>query len=64
GLDLRGAALRVAPAPATAAVVAALREHVAGPGPDRYLAPEIEHAVRLTGDGTLLAAARAVTEIR
>ncbi|UTT61359.1 histidine ammonia-lyase [Microcella humidisoli] len=64
GLDLRCAALGVAPAPATAAVVTALREHVDGPGPDRYLAPEIEHAVRLTRDGTLLAAARAVTEIR
>ncbi|WP_439565726.1 histidine ammonia-lyase [Microcella sp.] len=63
-LDLRCAALGVAPAPATAAVVTALREHVAGPGPDRYLAPEIEHAVRLTHDGTLLTAARAVTEIR
>ena len=63
GLDLRCAALGVAPAPATAAVVAALREHVDGPGPDRYLAPEIEHAVRLTYDGTLLAAARAVTPI-
>lgn len=64
GLDLRCAALGPAPAPVTAAVVAALRQHVDGPGPDRYLASEIEHAVRLTGDGTLLAAARAVTEIR
>ena len=64
GLDLRCAALGVEPAGATAAVVAALREHVPGPGPDRYLAPEIEHAVRLTHDGSLLAAARAVTEIR
>jgi histidine ammonia-lyase len=63
GLDLRCTALGVAPAPATAAVVRALREHVDGPGPDRYLAPEIEHAVRLTHDGTLLAAARAVTPI-
>ncbi|MBX9471877.1 histidine ammonia-lyase [Microcella sp.] len=63
GLDLRTAALGVDAAPATAAVVSALREHVAGPGPDRYLAPEIEHAVRLTHDGTLLAAARAVTPI-
>ena len=58
-LDLRG----LAPAATTQAVVAALREHVPGPGPDRYLAPEIEHAVRLTHDGTLLAAARAVTPI-
>jgi len=63
GLDLRCAALGVDAAPATAAVVRSLREHVDGPGPDRYLAPEIEHAVRLTHDGTLLAAARAVTEI-
>ena len=64
GLDLRCADLGVEPAAATKAVVTALREHVDGPGPDRYLAPEIEHAVRLTHDGTLLAAARAVTEIR
>jgi len=64
GLDLRTAALGVNAAPATAAVVRALRERVPGPGPDRYLAPEIEHAVRLTHDGTLLDAARAVTEIR
>jgi len=63
GLDLRCAALGVAPAATTAAVVAALREHVAGPGPDRYLAPEIEHAVRLTADGTLLTAARTVAAI-
>ena len=32
--------------PATGAVVAALRETAAGPGPDRFLAPEIEAAVR------------------
>ena len=63
GLDLRCTALEVSPAAATGAVVAALRVHVPGPGPDRYLAPEIDHAVRLTADGTLLAAARAVTEI-
>lgn len=63
GLDLRCAALGVTPARATAAVIVALRAHVAGPGPDRCLAPEIEHAVRLTRDGTLLAAARAVTTI-
>jgi histidine ammonia-lyase len=45
------------PAPATAAVVRALRERVAGPGPDRYLAPEIEAAVALVRDGSILAAA-------
>ncbi|WP_119729120.1 histidine ammonia-lyase [Thermomonospora amylolytica] len=49
------------PGPATAAVVAALRDHVPPPGPDRYLAPEIEAAVRLVQDGTLLAAAETVT---
>ncbi len=63
GLDLRSAAVGVRPAAATEAVVAALRAHIDGPGPDRYLAPEIEHAVRLTRDGSLLAAARAVTAI-
>jgi histidine ammonia-lyase len=49
------------PGPATAAVVAALRERVPPPGPDRYLAPEIESAVRLVQDGSLLAAAESVT---
>src|SRR3954447_9978748 len=57
-LDLRAP---VEPAAATAAVVAALRERVAGPGPDRYLAPEIEAAVALVADRTLLAAAESVT---
>jgi len=55
-LDLRG----LEPAPATAAVVAALRAEIEGPGPDRYLAPEIERAVALTHSGALLAAARSV----
>jgi histidine ammonia-lyase len=32
------------PAPATAAVIAALRETVPGPGPDRFLAPELASA--------------------
>ena len=45
------------PAPATGAVVHALRERVAGAGPDRYLAPEIEAAVVLVADDTLLVAA-------
>jgi histidine ammonia-lyase len=46
-----------APGPATAAVVQALRARVPGPGPDRYLAPEIEAAVELVAGGVLLAAA-------
>ncbi|TNY38529.1 histidine ammonia-lyase [Thermomonospora catenispora] len=49
------------PGPATGAVVAALREHVPGPGPDRHLAPEIDAAVRLVRDGALLTAAETVT---
>jgi histidine ammonia-lyase len=57
-LDLRAP---LQPAPATAAVVAALRERAAGPGPDRHLAPEIEAAVALVAAGTLLAAAQAHT---
>ena len=51
-LDLR-APLR--PARATAAVRDAVRAAgVDGPGPDRYLAPEIEAVVRLVADGALL----------
>ncbi|OIV36224.1 histidine ammonia-lyase [Mangrovactinospora gilvigrisea] len=50
------------PGPATAAVVAELRANgIAGPGPDRHLSPEIEAAVALTADGTLLAAAERET---
>ncbi|MGV9597822.1 histidine ammonia-lyase [Streptosporangium sandarakinum] len=56
-LDLR-APLR--PAPATAAVVACLRQAVSGPGPDRFLAPEIESTVRLVADNSVVAAAEAV----
>lgn len=53
-LDLRAP---LKPAPATAAVVAALRKHVAGPGPDRYLSPEIEATEALVRSGALVAAA-------
>lgn len=49
-------------APAVTAARAALRTVVAGPGPDRYLAPEIEAARMLVADGSLLAAADAVLE--
>jgi histidine ammonia-lyase len=58
GLDLR-APLR--PAPATAAVVARIREQVPGPGPDRHLAPEIDAVEGMVRDGSLLAAATDVT---
>ena len=53
-LDLRAP---LTPAPATAAVVKALRDHVAGPGPDRFLAPEIEAAATMVGNGAMVAAA-------
>ncbi|MCF6476453.1 histidine ammonia-lyase [Nonomuraea sp. MG754425] len=57
-LDLRAP---LEPAPATAAVLAALRETVPAPGPDRYLAPEIDSAVRLVAEGGVVAAAESVT---
>ncbi len=56
-LDLRAPLL---PAPATGAVVAALREHVAGPGPDRFLSAEIEATVAFVASGAALAAAQSV----
>jgi histidine ammonia-lyase len=57
-LDLRAP---LAPAPATAAVRDRLRAEVPGPGPDRYLAPEIEAAVRLVASGEVIAAAETAT---
>ncbi|MHB8341834.1 MAG: histidine ammonia-lyase, partial [Mycobacteriales bacterium] len=60
-LDLRAAHPPAsAPAPATAAAVAALRRAVPGPGPDRYLSPEIEAAVESVRTGAVLAAVEAV----
>ncbi|PKQ21492.1 MAG: hypothetical protein CVT65_18275, partial [Actinobacteria bacterium HGW-Actinobacteria-5] len=55
----RGTELRapLRPGPATAAAIAALREVVPGPGPDRFLAPEIEATYQLITSGALLAAA-------
>jgi histidine ammonia-lyase len=56
-LDLRSP---LAPAPATAAARLALRQQVPGPGPDRYLAPDIAATVELVRSGQLLAAAETV----
>ncbi|MFN8130600.1 MAG: histidine ammonia-lyase [Solirubrobacteraceae bacterium] len=56
GIELRAP---LAPAPATAAVIAALRASVPGPGPDRFLAPEIAAAVPLVRDGRVREAAEA-----
>jgi len=58
GIELRSP---LEPAPATAAVIAALRERALGPGPDRYLAPEIEGATELVVEGRARAAAESVT---
>jgi len=52
-LDMRAP---LEPSPATAAAVALLRRNVEGPGPDRHLAPEIEHAVEDVRTGALVRA--------
>jgi histidine ammonia-lyase len=58
-IDLRAP---LSPAPATGAVRDALRAaEVGGPGPDRFLAPEIEAAVDAVRLGVVRAAAEAVT---
>jgi histidine ammonia-lyase len=61
GLDLR-APLR--PAAATDAVRRVLRERVPGPGPDRLMSAEIEHAVDVVRSGVALDAADRVIEAR
>ena len=53
-LDLRAPLL---PGPATGAVLGALRETVPGPGPDRFLAPDIEAAVEFVRTGAAVDAA-------
>ncbi|HET8583327.1 MAG TPA: histidine ammonia-lyase [Jatrophihabitans sp.] len=50
------------PGPATGAVVAALREHAAGPGPDRFLAPEIDAAVEFVRSGAAVRAAESALD--
>ncbi len=49
------------PAPGTAAAHDAVRTRVRGPGPDRFLAPEMEAVVELLESGALIAAVEAVT---
>jgi histidine ammonia-lyase len=55
-IDLRAP---LQPAAGTGAVRDVVREHVAGPGPDRHLAPEIEATVDLVRSGALVRAAEA-----
>jgi histidine ammonia-lyase len=59
----RGIQLRapLKPAAATCAVIDALRETTAGPGADRFLAPEIEAAVQFVATGGALRAVEKVT---
>ncbi|MBT1003380.1 histidine ammonia-lyase [Paenarthrobacter sp. DKR-5] len=59
----RGVELRapLQPGPASAAVIGALRSRVAGPGADRFLAPELEAAEELLRSGAVRTAAESVT---
>ena len=61
----RGIELRqpLTPAPGTAAVIAAVRQHVPGPGGDRYLAPEIGAVVELARTGALVRAAESAVGV-
>ncbi len=59
-LDLRGP---LEPAPVTGELLRLVRTVVEGPGPDRFLAPEIEAVTGLVASGRLVSAARSVTEI-
>jgi histidine ammonia-lyase len=58
GIQVRG---HLEPARATGAVIAELRRGAAGPGPDRFLAPDIEAVVEMVRRGRIRSAAEAVT---
>jgi len=57
-LDLRAP---LAPAPATAAALALIRSAVPGPGPDRFLSPELAAVESMVRSGALVDAVEAVT---
>jgi histidine ammonia-lyase len=57
GLDLRAP---LEPAPATQALRDLVRSRMPGPGPDRFLAPDLAAAEELVRSGALLAAAESV----
>jgi histidine ammonia-lyase len=59
GIDLRVAGGAGSPARGTTTALRVVREHVAGPGPDRRLAPDLAAAARLVADGDLVAAVEA-----
>lgn len=52
-IDLRAP---LSPSPATGAAIDVLRGHVGGPGPDRWLSPDLRAAEQLLADGSVLAA--------
>ncbi|SFF80855.1 histidine ammonia-lyase [Actinacidiphila alni] len=61
-LEIRTAGGALRPAPASAAVLAAVRDAgVPGAGPDRFLSPDLEAAYRFVRDGGLTRAAESVT---
>jgi histidine ammonia-lyase len=61
-LEIRTTGSELRPAPATAAVLAALRQAgVPGPGRDRFLAPDLEGAYAFVRDGALARAVEQVT---
>ncbi|MEU6851055.1 histidine ammonia-lyase [Actinacidiphila alni] len=61
-LEIRTAGGALRPAPASAAVLAAVRAAgVPGAGPDRFLSPDLEAAYRFVRDGGLARAAESVT---
>jgi histidine ammonia-lyase len=61
-LEIRTSGTALSPAPATAAVLAAVRgAGVPGPGRDRFLAPDLEAAYRFVREGSLVRAAESVT---
>ncbi|RJN32545.1 histidine ammonia-lyase [Nesterenkonia natronophila] len=49
--------------PVTTAVVQQLRTRVPGPGPDRFLSPELAAVTELTADGSVVAAAEALASM-
>jgi histidine ammonia-lyase len=49
------------PAQASMAALALVREHIDGPGPDRFLAPDLDTAERLVRSGALLGVVEAAT---
>jgi histidine ammonia-lyase len=57
GLELRAP---LQPAPGTGAAIAAIRSVVPGPGPDRYLSPELAEVERLVASGAVLEAVELV----